>query len=128
MVFSNRIHTFFSNIKITISDHFKSFQINFVSKIGLGKKVWYLVIGYTPFFVTYKSQFQTILNHFCIQNKPRKKGVVFSNRIHTFFSNIKITISNHSKSFSIVFVSKIGLGKKVWYLVIGYTPFFLGLF
>ena len=127
MVFSNKIHTFFSNIKIKISNHSKSLSIVFVSKIGLGKKVWHLVIGYTPFLLTSKSQFQTILNHFqsfFIQNKPRKKGVVFSNRIHTFFSNIKITISNHSKSFSIVFVSKIGIGKKVWCLVIGYTPFF----
>ena len=90
MVFSDRIHTFFSNIKITISNHFRLFSIIFVSKIGLGKKVWYLVIGYncesfsivfvskiglgkkvcylvlgyTPFFLTSKLQFQSILNHF----------------------------------------------------------------
>ena len=86
--------------------------------------MWYLVLGYPPFSLTLKSQYQTILNHFqsfLYQKKPWKKGVVFSNRIHTFFSNIKIKISNHFKSFSIVFVSKIGLGKKMWYLVIGYN-------
>ena len=67
---------FFSYIKITISNHFKLFSIIFVSKIGIGKKVWYLVIGYN------------------------------------LFSKIKIIISNHFKSFSIVFVSKKDLGKR----------------
>ena len=38
-----------------------------------------------------------------------KNGVVFSNRIHTFFSDIEIIISNHFRSFSIISVYKEGL-------------------